>query len=61
MSALSDIGSSLVTALTGTNPDQIAAQLSQAEQVIAQITEVVVVLLAIIAIELAFVVRNTRK
>ena len=60
MSALSDIGSSVITALTGTNPEEISAQLTQAEQVLAQVTEVIVVLLAIIAVELAFVVRNTR-
>lgn len=60
MSALSDLGSSVITAITGTNPDEISAQLTQAEQVLAQVTEVIVVLLAIIAIELAFVVRNTR-
>lgn len=61
MSVLSDIGTSVITAVTGTNPQEIQNQLSAAEQVIAQVTEVIVVILAIIAVELAFIVRNTRR
>jgi hypothetical protein len=61
MSILSDVGASLVTAITGVDSQQLQGQLSAAEQTITQVVEVIVVLLAIIALELAFVVRNTGK
>jgi hypothetical protein len=60
-SPVASIGSSIIQAVTGVDPNQISNQLSSAEVLIEQIVEVIVVLLAIIAVELAFVVRNTRK
>jgi hypothetical protein len=57
---ISSIGSSIIQAVTGVDPNQLSTQLTSAEVVIEQVVEVIVVLLAIIAIELAFVVRNTR-
>jgi hypothetical protein len=58
---VASIGSSIIQAVTGVDPNQLSTQLSSAEVLIEQVVEVIVVLLAIIAIELAFVVRNTRS
>jgi hypothetical protein len=60
MSIFSDIGGSIVTAITGVDQSQVQAQLTQAEQSITSAVEAIIVILAIIAIELAFVIRNTK-
>lgn len=61
MSTLSDIGGSIVTSLTGIDESQISSQLSTAEQAITAAVEAIIVILAIIAVELALVIRNTSK
>lgn len=60
MSFISDIGGSLVTAITGVNQSQIQSSLDAAEQSLTLVAEAVVFLLAIIAIELAILIRVQR-
>ncbi len=58
MSFISDLGGTLVTAITGVDSSTIQSQLTQAEQTITQVVEVIVVLMAIQVILLAFIVRK---
>jgi hypothetical protein len=56
MSIINDIGSSLLTSITGTTPDQLSAQVTAAEQQIEMAIETIVGLEVIIAVELFLVV-----
>lgn len=58
MSLLSDVGGSIVTAITGVDSAQIQSQLTSAEQTITQVVEVIVVLMAMQVILLALVYRK---
>jgi hypothetical protein len=61
MSFLSEIGGSIVTAVTGVDSQQLQAQLTVAEQTISTIVQVIVVLMVIQCLELALLVRYQRK
>lgn len=57
---ISSLGNSIITVLTGTDPATLQAQLSAGEQQVTLAVEAIIVLLAIIALELAFLVRQAK-
>jgi hypothetical protein len=58
---LSSIGGSLFQALTGQDPNAISAQLTQAEQQLTLVAEVVVALLFVIAVGQWFIIAELRR
>lgn len=60
MNPLSSIGNSLITALTGTDPATIQAELSAGEQSVTLAVEAIILLLAIIVMELFVIMQHKR-
>lgn len=55
---LSSFGNSIITALTGTDPATLQAQLTAGEQQVTLAVEAIIVLLAIITLELMVIIRQ---
>jgi hypothetical protein len=56
LSFLSDIGGSLVTAVTGTNPADLQAELTSAEQQLTLAIQTIIGLEVVLAVETFFVI-----
>jgi hypothetical protein len=56
----SNIGNSLITALTGTDPSTLQAELSAGEQQVTLAVEAIIMLLAVIVFQLFVVIHNQK-
>lgn len=55
---LSSLGNSIITAITGTDPATLQAEITAGEQSVTLAVEAIIVLLAIIVLELFIIIRK---